>query len=316
MRKKQTYIVLDVETTGLDVYKEKMIEFAGVKLVGDKITDTFETLINPEQPIRYSSYLIHNISQEMVEDAPKYPEIMPKILDFIGDYPIVAHNVIFDYSFLNRASKIVLDKEITNRTIDSQALFKEVFPDEISHGLEALMNRMGVEYSTRHRAMADTEGLAKSFPKLLKLYEQRFNWQLSQIDKVPYLFERYLRIQSAIQTMQSELLDLKSVFKVYFENGGEDVVASTGETLVYTSKSGYTYDFDKIRPCIDDIAGISKAVKLNSGLIDRMISGKSLENDVKEKLKEARTGYSENRIVNVIKPQHNVSPVKEENLAK
>ncbi len=314
MRKKQTYIVLDVETTGLDVYKERMIEFAGVKLVGDKITDTFETLINPEQPIRYSSYLIHNISQEMVEDAPKLPEIMPKILDFIGDNPIVAHNVIFDYSFINHASKLVYGKEITNRTIDSQALFKEVFPDEISHGLEALMNRMGVEYSTRHRAMADAEGLAKSFPKLLKLYEQRFNWQLSQCDKIQYLFERYLRIQSAIQIMQSELLDLKSVFKVYFENGGEDVVASTGETLVYTSKSGYTYDFDKIRPCIDDIAGISKAVKLNTGLIDRMISGKSLENEVKEKLKEARTGFSENRTVNVIKPQH--ITVKEEQLSK
>ena len=104
--------------------------------------------------------------------------------------------------------------------------------------------------------------------------------------------------------------NLAKIIEVYFENGGEDVVSSTGETLVYTSKSGYTYDFDKIRPCIDDIAGISKAVKLNTGLIDRMISGKSLENDVKEKLKEARTGYSENRIVNVIKPQNNIA-VKE-----
>lgn len=314
MRKKETYIVLDVETTGLDVYKERMIEFAAVKLVGNKITDTFETLINPEQPIRYSSYLIHNISQEMVADAPKLPEIMPKILDFIGEYPIVGHNVIFDYSFINQASKIVYGKEITNRTIDSQALFKEVFPDEPSHGLEALMNRMGVEYSTRHRAMADAEGLAKSFPKLIKLYEQRYNWQLSQIDKVPYLFERYLRIQNAIQVMQSELLDLKSVFKVYFEKGGEDVVASTGETLVYTSKSGYTYDFDKIRPCIDDIAGISKIVKVNSGLLDRMLSSKTLEKEVKEKLREARTGYSENRSVNVLKPQH--APNKEEAQAK
>ena len=209
VRKKQTYIVLDVETTGLDVYKERMIEFAAVKLVGNKITERFETLINPEQPIRYSSYLIHNISQEMVEDAPKLPEIMPKILDFIGEHPIVAHNVIFDYNFLNHASKIVYGKEILNRTIDSQALFKEVFPEEVSHGLEALMNRMGVEFTTRHRAMADAEGLALSFPKLLKLYEQKFNWQLSQIDKVPYLFERYLRIQNAIQVMQSEIADLK-----------------------------------------------------------------------------------------------------------
>ena len=68
--------------------------------------------------------------------------------------------------------------------------------------------------------------------------------------------------------------------------------------------------------CIDDIAGISKAVKLNAGMIDRMISGKTLENNVKEILKEARTGFSENRVINVIKPQHNQPAIKEETLVK
>jgi len=93
-RKKIIEIVLDTETTGLDYTKEKMVEFAAVRLENGKIKDEFQTLINPEQHIRKSSIAIHGITPEMVEDAPTEAEAMPKILEFIGDYPIVAHNCI------------------------------------------------------------------------------------------------------------------------------------------------------------------------------------------------------------------------------
>ena len=95
-RKKEIEIVLDVETTGLDYTKEKMIEFAAVRLENGKIKDKFETLIDPKQHIRKASMAVHGITQEMVEGQPTEEEIMPKIMEFIGDYPIVAHNAIFD----------------------------------------------------------------------------------------------------------------------------------------------------------------------------------------------------------------------------
>jgi len=98
-RKKVIEIVLDTETTGLDFTRERLVEFAAVRLENGKIKDSFQTLINPEQHIRKSSMAIHGITQEMVEDAPTEAEAMPKIMEFIGDYPIVAHNAIFDYSF-------------------------------------------------------------------------------------------------------------------------------------------------------------------------------------------------------------------------
>ncbi|MBQ9688045.1 3'-5' exonuclease, partial [bacterium] len=103
-RKKIIEIVLDIETTGLDYTKEKMIEFAAVRLENGKIKDKYQTLINPQQHIRRSSFEVHHISEEMVQDAPTEEEVMPKILEFVGDYPIVGHNVIFDYSFINEAS--------------------------------------------------------------------------------------------------------------------------------------------------------------------------------------------------------------------
>ena len=96
-RKKEIEIVLDTETTGLDYTRERIIEFAAVRLENGKIKDEFQTLINPNQHIRKSSMAVHHITEEMVADAPTEEEALPKILKFIGDYPIVAHNAIFDF---------------------------------------------------------------------------------------------------------------------------------------------------------------------------------------------------------------------------
>ena len=301
-RKKVIEIVLDVETTGLDYTKERMIEFAAVRLENGKIKDKYETLINPKQHIRKSSMAVHGITQEMVADAPTEDEVMPKILEFIGDYPIVAHNAIFDYNFINEASKRLYNKPITNARIDSQMLFKEVYPDLESHGLENLMNKFDVKFDTRHRAMADTIGLAQAYPKLKKLYDKKYDWQLKQVENIEYLFERYIRIQQAVQTMQSELQDLRSIFKIYFEEGGEPVTAVTGETLIYQSKQSFGYDFVKIKDILDEIGALPKAVKLNNGFVDRLASSQSLDEETREKLKEARCEFSETRNIQIQKP--------------
>ena len=133
-RKKEIEIVLDTETTGLDYTRERLVEFAAVRLENGKIKDEFQTLINPKQHIRKSSIAIHGITPDMVEDAPTEEEALPKILKFIGDYPIVGHNVIFDYSFLNEAKLRVMGEKLENPRIDSQMMFKEIAPELESHG--------------------------------------------------------------------------------------------------------------------------------------------------------------------------------------
>lgn len=296
-------IVVDLETTGLDYANEKIIEFAGLKLVDGEIVDEFETLINPEQHIRHSSMNIHGITEEMVADAPKTADIFPKILEFMGDYPLVAHNSIFDHNFLNQTSKNLYDKPIKNRHIDTQHLFRDVCPEEKSHGLLALMNRFGIEeQGTKHRAMADAKGLALAYPKLEDLYFQKNAWQVSQIDNVEYLLERYVRIQNAIQTMQSELGDIKSVFKVYFEQGGESISASTGEVLCYNARKSYTYDFMAIKDTLEELGSLQKVIKVNGGLLDRMIYSSSIDEDARAKIRSARMQVTQNKNVNIQKP--------------
>ncbi len=301
VRKKVIEIVLDTETTGLDYTREKVIEFAAVRMENGKIKDSFQTLINPEQHIRKSSIAIHGITQDMVKDAPKEAEVIPKILEFMGDYPIVAHNAIFDYAFLNEASLRVTGKELKNERIDTQYMFKEVYPDLDSHGLEALTKKFKVEFKDHHRAMADTMGLAGAYPRLKKMYLQKNDWQAKQLNNIEYLFERFLRIQSSVSVMQSELQDLKSVFKLYFEMGGNPIISQTGETLVYQSKHCFCYELEDIKEILEEIGALNKAVKLNSGFIDRLVNGCSLDEEKRNAIKCARREISENRNVQIIK---------------
>ena len=301
VRKKIIEIVLDTETTGLDYTKERMVEFAAVRLENGKIKDEFQTLINPQQHIRKSSIAIHGITQDMVADAPAEDEAMPKILEFIGDYPIVAHNAIFDYTFLNEASLRTTGKELTNTRIDSQQMFKEVYPDLESHGLEALTKKFNVDLTNHHRAMADTMGLALAYPKLKKLYLQKYDWEVKQLDNVEYLFERFLRIQNTINTLQSELQDLKSVFKLYFEQGGAPIRSQTGETLVYNSKQSFGYDLHQIKEVLEEVGAFDKAIKLNTGFVDRLVGGCSLDEEKREIIKEARQELTETRNIQIIK---------------
>ena len=300
-RKKVIEIVLDTETTGLDYTREKMVEFAAVRLENGKIKDEFQTLINPQQHIRKSSIAIHGITPEMVEDAPTEEEAMPKIMEFIGEYPIVAHNAIFDYSFINEASKRVFGKEIQNERIDTQQMFKEIYPDLDAHGLNALTDKFKVELTNHHRAMGDTMGLALAYPKLKKLYLQKYDWENKQLENVDYLLERYLRIQQTITTLQSELQDLKSVFKLYFELGGKPITSEEGDMLVYNSKQTFGYDFETIKPILDEIGALGKATRLNTSFVDRLVNGHSLDDEKREIIKNARQDLTETRNVQVIK---------------
>ncbi len=301
VRKKVIEIVLDTETTGLDYTKEKMVEFAGIRLENGKVKDTFQTLINPKQHIRKSSIAIHGITQDMVEDAPTENDVMPKILEFIGDYPIVAHNAIFDYTFLNEASLRVTGKALDNPRIDTQQMFKEVYPELESHGLEALTNKFNVELNNHHRAMADAMGLALAYPKLKKLYLQKYDWEVKQLDNVEYLFERFLRIQQAVNTLQSELQDLKSVFKLYFEQGGTPITSQSGDILTYNSKQSFGYDLAEIKEVLDELGAFEKAVKLNTGFIDRLVCGHSIDDEKREIIKNARQELTETRNIQIIR---------------
>jgi DNA polymerase III epsilon subunit len=296
-------IVLDVETTGLDFKREKIIEFGAVKLVNNVIAEEFETLINPKQEIRYSSMEIHGITSSMVENAPTIEEVMPKILEFIGESPIIAHNAIFDYSFINEACLELYGKPFNNAKIDTYQMYKDVFPDDPSHGLESLLKRFNIEVFVRHRALPDAKGLAYVYPHLRLFYEKKYQWQVSQLSNIEYLFERYLRIQNTIQILQSEMADLKSLFKVYFEENQREIRSTTGELLVCSSKHIYNYDLKALKNVFDFHDLSEKVFKINIGYIEKLINDPNTDKEFKAELMACRLDMSESKTVLIIKPE-------------
>ena len=264
-------VILDTETTGLDHKVEKIIEIGAVKLYEGKIIERFSTLINPEQPIKQASFKIHHISEAMVAEAPTIAEMLPQFEAFIGDLPYAAHSVVFDYSFITEAYKKHLGKRFLNPRICTLELYKAVFPDEPSHGLSSLCARFGVESFVSHRALDDAEQLASVFDKLKALYLQKNAWQYSQLENVPYLLERYLRLSKAAQTLQAEMADLKEVFKLYFTEGGVPVQASTGEIMTATLKRQFDYENKALLACIEDFNLWPKLAKINLKALDKLI---------------------------------------------
>ena len=161
--------------------------------------------------------------------------------------------------------------------------------------------KFNVELKDHHRAMGDTMGLALAYPKLKKLYVQKYDWESKQLENVEYLFERFLRLQQTVTTLQSEMQDLKSVFKLYFEQGGVPITSQEGDMLVYNSKQSFGYDFNAIKPVLEEVGALEKAVKINTGFVDRLVNGRSLDDEKKEIIKNARQELTETRNIQVIK---------------
>lgn len=293
-------IVLDTETTGLDHKTERMIEIAAVKLHHGSVVEMFDSLINPGIPIRSSSQKVHGISQEDVESAPPIEEVLPKFLDFVGDEVYVAHNALFDYSFINEAKKRLYDgQKFSNPRVDTYEMYRKVFPEDPSHGLSSLLARFGLPSYVKHRALDDALNLAKCYPKLRDLYHQQYHWQLQTVrNSMPYVLERFYRLQDATKALQSELLDIKELLKLYFEEGGSPITVLNGETITWGYRRTYSYDNDKVWKVLEEAGLLKKAAKLNPKLVDRLMSGKRVDDEVRDKLFECRQSMRETRVLN------------------
>ncbi|MFN8614434.1 MAG: 3'-5' exonuclease [Vampirovibrionales bacterium] len=298
----QTVVIVDTETTGLDHKTEQLIEVAAVRMVCGEVTDRYTALIKPTVPIRRSSFQIHGISEDMLDNERSVEEVLPELLTFIGEGPIVAHNVMFDYTFINYAHKKVYGKRWKVPRLDSLDIFKSVFPEEPSHGLSALLARFGFESHVSHRALDDAENLARVFPRLMSLYHQKHQWQLNQFASIPYMMERYNRLQRAIQTLQSELGDLREVFKLYFQQGGTPVRATTGELLVSQERRYYEYQDAKVWDILKEASLVERAAKLNPRALDKLLGSESVDMEIRDRLKATRTMMHAARSVQIIKP--------------
>ena len=162
-----TYCVLDLETTGISITTEKITEVGIMKVKNGEVIDEFEIFVNPEKPIPQRVVEVTNITDEMVRDAETIDKVFPKILEFVGDSIIVAHNASFDVGFLKHNAKL-LGYEFNNTYIDTLPLAKDLFPDLKKYKLGKIADSLGIEVDVAHRALADVDTTVKVFNVMLK----------------------------------------------------------------------------------------------------------------------------------------------------
>ena len=176
-----SFIAFDFETTGLDPSNDRIIEIAAIRFEDGVITDRFVHLVNPERPIPRMITEITGISDKMVRSSQTEENIIDDFLYFLGDSPLVAHNIHFDQNFLSRLCARLGREEIDHIKYDTLQLSRSLFFDQPVFNLGALSEYFGLSADGAHRAEKDTENTGLIF---LDMIEELASYPLEVISKV------------------------------------------------------------------------------------------------------------------------------------
>ncbi|WP_100914603.1 exonuclease domain-containing protein [Pseudoalteromonas spongiae] len=156
----QNYVVVDIETTGGKKDTHRITEIGMVRVEQGKITDSWQTLVNPERHIPKMITELTGISNEMVKDAPKFEQIAEKLDTFSRNAIFVAHNVNFDYGFI-RQEFARLNKKYTRAKICTVQQARKYLPGFKSYSLGKLCCDLNIELKNHHRALDDAKAAAE-----------------------------------------------------------------------------------------------------------------------------------------------------------
>lgn len=161
-------VAIDIETTGLDPQKDAIIEIAAVRFNGKRIESEWSKLINPGRPIPRMITQLTGITDEMVRNAPPVRAVIQELADFVGDDPVVGHNVRFDLSFLQKQGVLRF-----NQPVDTYELAAITLPGNSRYNLGTLGLTLGIMIPNSHRALDDARlcqaVLISLYQKLLDL---------------------------------------------------------------------------------------------------------------------------------------------------
>jgi DNA polymerase-3 subunit epsilon len=151
------YVVVDVETTGLNPRNDDIIEIAAIKCRNDKPVDQFNSLINISRPLPNNIVQLTGINDKMLSKAPPARDVIPAFLNFAEDEILLAHNANFDIGFLYKSIKFITGKNLDNDYVDTLRISHYQNTNFENHKLKTIAKNLGVSSSTQHRALADAE---------------------------------------------------------------------------------------------------------------------------------------------------------------
>ena len=166
-------VVLDFESTGLNTAKARIIEVGAVKLVEGTVTETFQQLVDPEEALPPKITEITGITDANLQGQPKAETVLPKLLEFIGDAPLAAHNASFDVNLLKSELKR-LNLHWNGPVLDTLTYARKLYPKLKSFRLGALCKHLGVSLKNAHRAVHDAAATAQCLARMFAETRERY----------------------------------------------------------------------------------------------------------------------------------------------
>ena len=167
------YTVFDTETTGLEPSAgDEILQIGATRIAAGKLRreQCFEQLVDPQRPIPDAGRAIHGIEPAMVQGQPTITTVLPVFHAFASDTVLVAHNAAFDMRFL-QIKEVASGVRFTQPVLDTLLLSAVLHPNQESHRLEAIAERLGVPVLGRHTALGDALVTAEVFVKMVPLLE-------------------------------------------------------------------------------------------------------------------------------------------------
>ncbi|MDY0322876.1 MAG: PolC-type DNA polymerase III [Candidatus Carbobacillus sp.] len=168
-----TYVVFDIETTGLSQDTDRIIEIGAVKLKDGQIVDRFQSFAHYGQPLPSKIVELTGITDQMLKDAPPLSEVLNAFTSFVGEATLVAHNARFDTGFLNVALTRAGLKALNLPVIDTLEVARALLPELKNHRLDTLSKHFSVTLTQHHRADHDAEATGEIFNHMLRLIADR-----------------------------------------------------------------------------------------------------------------------------------------------
>ena len=168
------YTVFDTETTGLEPSNgDEIIQIGAARIVNNRLLrqEVFNQLVDPERPLKPESIPIHGITEDMVRGQPNIDVVLPAFHEFCEDTVLIAHNAAFDMRFL-QLKEARTGIRFTQPVLDTLLLSAVVHPNQESHKLDVILERLGVHIESRHNALEDALATGEVFLKMVQLLEE------------------------------------------------------------------------------------------------------------------------------------------------
>ncbi|MBR4079323.1 MAG: 3'-5' exoribonuclease [Christensenellaceae bacterium] len=172
LENRREYISVDIETTGLDPQKNRIIELAAIRIKDGEATEKFSELIDPEEKVSGFITELTGITNDMLAGARKIEEVLPEFLEFIGDSVILGQNVRFDIGFIDENSRKLLGRAFENDYIDTLRISRMLFKEYRHHRLCDQIERFGIGESVEHRALADAEQTYRCYEYMMRYMQE------------------------------------------------------------------------------------------------------------------------------------------------